>query len=295
MRYQFIKEHRDQFPVRVQCRVLNVSTSGFYAWRRRRSSLTKQVNQRLSVQIRVLFEENRRCYGSPRIHQELQARGIRCSQKRVARLMKAENLRARTRRAFKATTDSAHALPVAQNLLGQQFQVAGKNQVWCSDITYVPTAGGWLYLAVVLDIYSRRIVGWALRPHLERELVCAAFAMARGTRSRSGKVTGLLHHSDRGSQYASLDYQALLADAGVQCSMSRRGNCWDNAPVESFFATLKQELVYRQRFETRVQAGAALFDYIEVFYNRKRRHSALGYLCPVDFEDQQPEHLQKVA
>jgi transposase InsO family protein len=292
MRYQFIQQHQDQFPVRAQCRVLNVSASGFYAWQQRQPSQQKQANLLLSVQVRAVFEKNRCCYGSPRIHQELQAQGIRCSQKRVARLMKAENLRARTRRAFKVTTDSAHALPVARNLLAQQFQVAKKNQVWCSDITYIPTAGGWLYLAVVLDLYSRRIVGWALRPHLERELVCAAFSMAR---SQSGKVLDLLHHSDQGSQYASLEYQKLLATAGVQCSMSRRGNCWDNAPVESFFATLKQELVYRQRFETRAQAQAALFDYIEVFYNRQRRHSALGYLCPVAFEDRQPEHLQKVA
>ena len=298
MRYQFIQQHHDQFPVRVQCRVLNVSASGFSAWRERRPSQTKQSNQRLSVQIRALFQKNRCCYGSPRIYQELKAQGIRCSRKRVARLMQVENLRARVLRAFKATTDSAHVLPVAQNLLGQQFQVAQKNQVWCSDITYIPTAGGWLYLAVVLDLYSRRVVGWALRPHLERELVCAAFSMARsrsGNRSRSGKMMGLLHHSDRGSQYASLEYQGLLAAAGVQCSMSRKGNCWDNAPVESFFATLKQELVYRQRFETRLQAQAALFDYIEVFYNRQRRHSALGYLCPVAFEAKQQEHLHKVA
>jgi len=292
MRYQFIHEHRDQFPVRVQCRVLQVSASGYYAWRQRPRSLRAAANQRLSVQIRAAYQENRCAYGSPRLHLELQAQGIHCSQKRVARLMQAQGLRARVPRAFKVTTDSRHSWPVAANLLGQQFTAGEPNQVWCSDITYIATSEGWLYLAVVLDLYSRRVVGWALRPRLERELVCAAFSMARG---RRGRVCGLLHHSDRGSQYASQEYQALLAMSGARCSMSRKGNCWDNAVVESFFATLKQECVHRQRFVTRAQATAAIFDYIEVFYNRQRRHSALGYLSPAVYEAkyQQPSH--KVA
>ncbi len=291
MRYQFIQAHRGQFPVRVQCRVLQVSASGFYAWRQRPRSPRAQANQRLSVQIRAAYQENRCAYGSPRICLELQAQGTRCSEKRVARLMQAEGLRARVPRAFKVTTDSRHSWPVAANLLGQQFAAGEPNQVWCSDITYIPTAQGWLYLAVVLDLYSRRVVGWALRPRLERELVCAAFAMAK---DRRGEVSGLLHHSDRGSQYASGEYQSLLDKSGARCSMSRKGNCWDNAVVESFFATLKQECVYQQRFGTRVQAQTAIFDYIEVFYNRQRRHSALGYLSPAAYEAKQ-QHSQKVA
>jgi transposase InsO family protein len=292
MRYQFIQEHQQQFPIRVQCRVLNVSASGFYAWRQRPSSPRVQANQHLSVQIRAVYQENRCAYGSPRIHLELQAQGTRCSEKRVARLMQAEGLRARVPRAFKVTTDSAHGWPVAANLLGRQFQVAKPNQVWCSDITYIATAQGWLYLAVVLDLYSRRVVGWALRPRLERELVCAALEMAKG---RRGEVAGLLHHSDRGSQYASEQYQSLLDKAGACCSMSRKGNCWDNAVVESFFATLKQECVYRQRFVTRAQAQTVIFDYIEVFYNRQRRHSALGYLSPAVYEAKHQQQSQKVA
>jgi putative transposase len=215
----------------------------------------------------------------------------------VARLMQAQGLRARVPRAFKVTTNSAHGWPVADNLLGQQFQVAQVNQVWCSDITYIATDQGWMYLAVVLDLCSRRVVGWALRPHLERELVCAALTMAK---DRSGMISGLLHHSDRGSQYASHQYQTLLARAGMQCSMSRSGNCWDNAVVESFFATLKfatlkQKLVYRQRFATRAQAETSVFDSIEVFYNRKRRHSALGYVSPVAYEVQQQKQFQRAA
>jgi len=220
MRYQFIQAHRQLFPVRVQCRVLNVSASGFYAWRQRPRSPRAQADQRLSVQIRAAYEANRCAYGSPRIHLELQSQGIRCSEKRIARLMQAAGLRARVPRAFKVTTDSAHGWPVAANLLGQQFQAGQPNQVCCSDITYIATSEGWLYLAVVLDLYSRRVVGWALRPRLERELVCAAFTMAKGRRSA---VSGLLHHSDRGSQYASQQYQALLASAGARCSMSRKG------------------------------------------------------------------------
>ncbi len=239
------------------------------------------------TQISELFEESQGRYGSPRIHQDLQALGIRCSPKRVARLMKEQNLVARKPRRFVVTTDSGHAFPIAQNLLNREFQVevvTGLNRAWAGDITYIPTAQGWLYVAVVLDLKSRKVIGWSMRDSLEQTLVHEALEMALGRRFSTEIAEPLLFHSDRGSQYAANDYQERLKQRSIVCSMSRRGNCWDNAPLESFFATLKKEEVYREDYRTHEQAKASLFYYIEVFYNRKRRHSSLGYLSPHDYE-----------
>ena len=263
------------------CRTLGVSTSGYYGWRQRRESQRQREDQRLVVEIKAIHQESRRTYGAPRIHRELRARGFCCSRKRVARLMRLHGLRAKQKRRFKATTDSQHRLPVAENLLERRFTPSAPNVVWAADITYICTEEGWLYLAVVLDLFSRRIIGWSMRPTLKRQLVIEALEMALKRRQPS---QGLLHHSDRGSQYASRDYQELLASHGILCSMSRKGNCYDNAPVESFFATRKKELVHHRCYHSRGEAKADIFEYIEVWYNRKRRHSSLGYLSPVVYE-----------
>jgi len=295
MKDQFIHEYRPQFSLQVLCRILEVTCSGYYAWRQRPRSRRRQQNEQLLVHIRDICEQSQGRYGSPRVHQELQAQGVRCSEKRVARLMREHQLVARPTRKFVVTTDSQHALPVAPNHLDRQYQVeavADVNQVWASDITYIPTAEGWLYVAVVLDLKSRKVIGWGMEANLEQDLVCGALEMALGQRQ---PVVGLLHHSDRGSQYAGHRYQALLHQQGIRCSMSRRGNCWDNAPVESFFATLKKELVHREEYRTRTEAKASLFHYIEVFYNRQRRHSALGYLSPAEYERQLQRQQQPLA
>ena len=243
--------------------------------------------KQLAAQVCKFFDASKRRYGSPRIHQDLQAVGIKCSQKRVARLMKEQNLMVRKPRKFVATTDSGHAFPVAQNLLNREYQVeavAGLNRAWAGDITYIPTAQEWLYVAVVLDLKSRKVIGWSMKDTLEQALVHEALEMAVGRRLSTEAPEALLFHSDRGSQYAAHDYQRRLETAGIVCSMSRRGNCWDNAVVESFFATLKKEEVNREYYLTREQAKASLFHYIEIFYNRKRRHSTLGYCSPQDYE-----------
>ena len=242
--------------------------------------------------INELFRDSDGRYGSPRIHRDLQALGIKCSPKRVAQIMREQRLIAHKPRKFVVTTDSNHAFPVAQNVLNRKYQVedvAGLNRAWAGDITYVPTAQGWLYLAVVLDLKSRKVIGWSMRDSLEQTLVHEALEMALGQRLcaevEGHEVEGeLLFHSDRGSQYAAHDYREKLVESRILCSMSRKGNCWDNAVVESFFATLKKEEVHRERYLTREQAKASLFFYIEVFYNRKRRHSALGYKSPHDYE-----------
>lgn len=231
--------------------------------------------------IRLHHKKSRGTYGSPRIHAALRKEGVRCGRKRVARLMRKAGLRARRKRSYRITTLSNHSLPVAPNLLDRQFSADRMNQVWLSDITYVATAEGWLYLAVVLDLYSRKIVGWSMQPTLARQLVLDALQMALGRRRPQ---SGWLHHSDRGSQYASADYQALLSDHGALVSMSRRGDCYDNAPVESFFSSLKTECFRDIVYPSREAAKADLFDYIEVFYNRQRLHSSLGYLSPTEFE-----------
>ena len=282
MKYKFIETHRDHYPISLMCRVLIVARRGYYEWRKQPLSAQKMADLLLLMHIRDIFAESRHTYGSCRIQAVLAQQGLRCSRKRVARLMQADNLTPKTGRPFKVvTTDSNHKLPVAPNRLNQQFRAEQSDQTWLTDITYVLTAEGWLYLAVVLDLYSRRIVGWAMSDSLHRQLVIEALQMALTTRQ---PAPGLLHHSDRGSQYASDDYQALLTKAEIIGSMSRKGNCYDNAPVESFFGTLKTELVFHRQYETWAEARLDIFEYIEVFYNRLRHHSALGFKSPANFE-----------
>ena len=281
MRYRFIKEQHGRFPVAALCRALQVSPSGYFAWIRRAPSRRSREETKLLVHIRAAHQQSDQSYGSPRVHRELAVQGIACSRKRVERIMRKYQVRAEPARRFAATTDSAHALPVASNVLGRDFAAEAANARWCCDITYVWTREGWLYLSVVLDLFSRKIVGWKTGTSLDRALVIEAL---EGALSHRRPAPGLLCHSDRGSQYASGEYQTLLSAQGIVCSMSRRGNCWDNAVVESFFASLKRELVYRQQFATREAARQALFCWIETWYNRRRRHSALGYLSPEEFE-----------
>ena len=261
--------------------VLGITPSAYYAWRSRQESRRERENARLLVHIRSVHQESRRTYGSPRVHRELRRRGIEAGRHRVARLMRLGGICPRQVRRFRATTDSRHRLAVAENRLERRFDVDRPNAVWAADITYIWTKEGWLYLAVVLDLFSRRIVGWSMQKTLERSLVLHAMYMALRSRQPG---PGLLHHSDRGSQYASGDYQALLAEQGMLCSMSRKGDCWDNAPVESFFSTLKRELVHHRHYVTRAEARQDIFRYIEIWYNRKRQHSSLGYLSPCEYE-----------
>jgi putative transposase len=279
-KYQLIAAHAEEYPVRVLCRVLGLARSGFYAWQKRPFSAHAARDQELVSTIRAAFVASRQTYGSPRVHAELRAQGVGCARKRVARLMRQTLLVARQRRRRRSTTDSRHDQAVAANLLARNFQVQAPDQVWVADISYIPTREGWLYLAVVLDLFARRVVGWATGVSLERELVLRALQDAL---ARRRPHPGLLHHSDRGAQYASGDYQELLASTGIMASMSRKGNCWDNAVMESFFSTLKAELP-QSVFESRAAARSAVFDYIERFYNRKRRHSSLGYATPLSFE-----------
>ena len=281
MRYQFIQEQQGQHRVSVLCRVLQVGRGGYYAWLKREPSQRAQADQVLTKKIKEVFEESAQTYGSPRIFDDLQEAGVACSEKRGARLMRLSDLSAIVPKRFVVTTDSNHALPVADNLLDRHFEADAPDQKWTCDITYVWTAEGWLYLGVVLDLFSRRIVGWSMPETLERSVVLRALEMARCGRQ---PAEGVMVHSDRGSQYASLDYQQALEKGGMVCSMSRRGNCWDNAPTASFFATLKKELIYRCRFTTREEARRAIFAWIAVWYNRKRRHTSLGSMSPEAFE-----------
>ena len=290
MRYACIQRHTGVYAVALRCRVLQVSRAGYYAWRRRPPRARAQTNRLLLAGIRTASQQSRGRYGSPRITRALQAQGQRCSEARVARLMRPAGLQAKRRRRCRGTTDSRHGDPVAPNRLQRQFAVPalpGRDRIWASDLTYVPTLEGWLYLAVVLDLASRRGIGWAMRHTLERGLTLDALQMALAHRQ---PVPGVLHHSDRGSQYACGDYQALLAAHGMTCSMSRKGDCFDNAGVESFFATLKTELVEDAYWPTREAARSALFEYIEMWYNRERQHSSLGYRSPVQYEVEQLSH-----
>ena len=281
MRFAFIAVEKATYPVRVLCRTLAVSRAGFYAWHTRPPAPRTQQDQRLGVEIQAIHAESRQRYGSPRVHAELRERGHRVGCKRVARLMRAHGLCARRRRRFRITTDSDHALAVAPNVLARHFTVPAPDTAWVTDITYLWTQEGWLYLAVILDLFSRAVVGWALSTRITRHLTLQALTMALGRRR---PPQGLLHHSDRGSQYASADYRRALRVHGIVCSMSRRGNCWDNAVAESFFATVKVELAHEAAWATRGHARGEVFEYIEQFYNGQRRHSALGYLSPLTFE-----------
>lgn len=264
------------------CRVLDVSASGYYAWRQRGPSARQKANEAMVERIRAIHAESDATYGSPRVHAELAAQGIECNKKRVERLMRLHHIRARQRKRWRPkTTDSKHSLAVAPNVLNREFEAEAPDQKWVTDITYIPTAEGWLYLAAVMDLYSRRIVGWSMASKLTSRLVKDALKLAIAQRQPG---PGLVHHSDRGSQYASADYGVLLTARGMVASMSRKGNCYDNAPMESFFGTLKTERVHHRRYRTRAEARQDIFHYIEVFYNRKRRHSALGYMSPTQFE-----------
>lgn len=286
MRFAFIAEEKAAFPVRLLCRTLQVSRAGFYAWQGRPPAPRARADDRLGLEIAAIHAESRQRYGSPRVHAELADRGCRTSRKRVARLMRARGLAARRRRRFRVTTHSRHPFPVAPNVLARQFDRSQPDRAWVTDITYIPTGEGWLYLAVLLDLCSRLAVGWAMSDRITDDLTLDALGMAL---ARRRPPHGLLHHSDRGSQYASGDYQRRLAQHGIVGSMSRRGNCWDNAVAESFFATIKVELVHEAAWATRAAARAELVEYLEVFYNGQRRHSALGYLSPRAFERQR-EH-----
>jgi transposase InsO family protein len=281
MRYRAIQEHDRRFPIRLMCRALAVSPAGYYAWRDRPESRRSMHNRTLLSAIRVIHRESRETYGSPSIWDALIKQGHGVGKHRIARLMRAEGIRAKTVKPWRATTQSSHRMPVAANVLDRQFSIPRPNRVWAGDITYVWTTEGWLYLAVVLDLYSRAVIGWALEARLTGDLARQALTMAIRHRV---PTSGLLHHSDRGSQYAATAYQQLLTTHGMTGSMSRRGNCWDNACVESFFGTLKRELIYHRQYRTREEATQDIFEYLEVFYNRLRRHSTLGYYSPAEFE-----------
>jgi transposase InsO family protein len=281
--FRVIRDHlTPEFRIVDCCRVLAVSVSGYYRWRRRPEGKRETRRAELVTQIRVVHEASRCTYGAPRVQRALQQRGLRLNRKTVARLMRESSLRARMIRRFRVrTTDSNHAHPVAANVLDRRFTAPRPNAVWLCDITYIPNGEGWLYLAGVLDLYSRRIVGWSMAEHLRAELVQAALTMATAARR---PAAGLIHHSDRGVQYCCAEYRKELAAWGMVASMSRVGDCYDNAPKESFWATLKKELMSERTFATRSEARAAVFEYIEVFYNRQRLHSSLGYLSPEQFE-----------
>jgi putative transposase len=266
------------------CEALEVARSGFYAWRNHPPSARSQENQQLSKQIEAIHEESRQTYGAPRIHAVLQSKGFQVGHNRVARLMAQQGICVRPKRKFKITTDSNHPYPIAENVLNRNFTAAEPDQAWVADITYIPTLQGWLYLAVIIDVFSRRVVGWSLADHMRTDLVLNALQSALGHRLPS--TAGLVFHSDRGSQYASHDYRNALQTAGITCSMSRKGNCWDNSVAESFFGTLKTELIHPRIFATRDLAKTMIVEWIEVFYNRQRLHSTLGYLAPAQFEHQ---------
>jgi putative transposase len=279
--FQFIADHSEQWPVTWMCDALEVSASGYHAWTGRTDSPAQQRRRMLLGVIEEIHVEVKGRYGSPRMTPELNGRGHECSENMVAKLMKVHGIRAKAPKRFARTTDSNHKLPVAQNLLDRKFDPSGPNERWSADITYIPTREGWLYLAVVEDLFSRMVVGWSMDETMESRLVVDALEMAIGRRRPEA---GLLSHSDRGSQYASDHYQRVLASEGIVCSMSEVGQCWDNAPVESLFGRLKCEVAPGDLFDTREQAKSEIFEYIEAFYNRVRRHSSLGFLSPVEYE-----------
>jgi len=283
MRYRFVREHAKQFPLAALCRVMQVARSGYFAWRRRPESPRQQANRALVTQIKAAHAHSRKTYGRRRIHAQLQRGGIACSPNRVGRLMRRNGIYGLRKRKFQATTNSKHSFPVAPNLLARNFTAAAPDRVWVSDITYLACEEGWEYLATVMDLHSRRIVGWAMQSTLERSLTLRALEMAITQRRPAPR---LIHHSDRGVQYACGDYQDLLKEKGMIPSMSRKGDCWDNAPKESFFGTLKCELGLHGLRPPREQARRTVFEYIEVFCNRQRLHSSLGYQSPVAFERQ---------
>ena len=282
MTFAWIEERRAEWPVTHMCRVLEVSRAGFYAWRSREPSAAQARREALTEQVAEVHARVKGRYGSPRVHAELVARGTPCCETTVARVMREAGIAAKTRRKFRQTTDSNHPHPVAPNVLDRDFDPAEPNASWVADVTYVPTREGWLYLAVVVDLFSRMVVGWSMAATMTSRLVVDALEMGLSGRRRGS--SGLVAHSDRGSQYASEHYRRRLEQERITCSMSRRGNCWDNAPMESFFASRKKELVHGEDYATRDEARSSIFEYVEAFYNRVRRHSSLGYVAPAEFE-----------
>jgi putative transposase len=290
MKYQFVAEHRHEYPIALMCQVLEVSVSGYYAWRQRPASHHRREDARLSAEIQTIFLENRQVYGSPRVHAALRARGIRCGRKRVVRLMQALGLQAKPRKRRKPiTTTSDPTAHFAPNRLNRNFTATSPNTRWVTDITAIPTNEGWLYLAVILDLFSRMVVGWAMDTSENEHLVTMALQMAL---ARRHPTAGLLHHSDRGSEYTSLGYQALLAKLGIEVSMSRTANCYDNAAMESFFDKLKSECIVRTQFHTQAQARSAIFEYLECWYNPVRLHSTFQYVSPLVYEQAFPQSVR---
>lgn len=282
MMYAFINEYRDDFPVRTMCDLLDVSASGYYDWEDRDVSTQATRRSELLADIRRIHAEHHGRYGSPRIHAQLAAEGKLASLGLVEKLMSDNDIHAITKRKYRpATTDSKHDMTVADNLLARNFRTFRPNEKWVADITYIETQEGWLYLAAVMDLHTRKIIGWSMRDHMRTELTLAALMMAI---QMQRPPEGMIHHSDRGSQYAAGDYVAKLNDHSIRQSMSRKGDCWDNAAMESFFHTLKTELVNLCKFKTKEEAKLALFDYINIYYNRKRIHSALDYITPAQME-----------
>lgn len=283
MKYAYIHNNRPMWQLRMMCRLLGVSKSGYFAWLNRPESHRSVTDRSITVKIKAIHATSRRTYGSPRVHRELVANGLEIGRRRVERLMKAVGINAKPPRRFVTTTDSKHDDPIAEDLIQQHFSAEAQDQRWVTDITYVHTDEGWLFVSAIMDLFSRRIVGWAMGPTMHRSLVLKALDMAVTERCPE---PGLIHHSDRGSQYASLEYRNALSAQGMIASMSRKACCYDNAAMESFWHTLKNELIHRQNFQTRSQAQQSIFEYIEVFYNRTRRHSSIGYLSPDQFEFQ---------
>ena len=281
MKYKFMKDNQNIYHVNSMSEVLKISRSSYYAWLNRPMSEREKHNRYLSERIRSIYEQRKRVYGCLRITAELREEGFSCSKNRVARLMRKQGITARTRRRFRVTTNSKHNKPIAENLVEMQFNPEKKNSLWTTDITYIWTREGWLYLAVVLDLWSRSVISWRADSFMDENLVIKPLEKALRDRQPGSE---LILHSDRGSQYASQRLRQVLRENNITQSMSSKGNCYDNAPTESFFSTLKRELVYRQSFKTREEAKKSLFEFIEIFYNRQRRHSTLGYLSPMQFE-----------
>lgn len=292
VKYAWIQEHKYEFPVSAMCRVMDLSRSSYYEWLYRPASGRAKEDEEMSAMINEAFVEGRATYGSRRIRQKLVQKKVTVSRRRVTRLMKESNLAVKTKRKFKATTDSNHNQPIAPNLLDRKFDVSELNRYWVGDITYVPTEEGWLYLATVIDLYSRKVIGWSMDSRMKAELVNNALLMAIWQRKPGA---GLVWHTDRGSQYASESHRNILGQHHITQSMSRKGDCWDNAVAESFFHSLKTELTHHHKFKTRQEARHVIFEYIEVFYNRIRIHSANDYLSPVDYESLPAKMLQEAV
>ena len=292
MKYGRIKEWRKDYPVAALCRVLKVSESGYYAWVMRPPSPRNRENARLEQEIKASHQRTRETYGPSRLQRDLADYGIFVGIDRIKRIRRKLGLRCKQKRKFKATTNSKHTLPVAPNLLAREFTVSVPNQAWVSDITYIPTAEGWLYLAGIKDLFSGELVGYALNERMTKDLVIQA--LFRAVRNQKPKP-GLILHSDRGSQYCAHDYQKVLVQFGMRPSMSRKGDCWDNSPMESFWGTLKNELVHHRQYSTRYQAKQEITEYIEIFYNRQRKQARLGFLSPVAFTKQYFNKLMNVA